>query len=313
MNTDSPDISVITINYNSSAYTIDCVRSIIKHTPDVLNYNIIVVDNNSAVEDFNKLSVLSEDSQVRVVKSNINLGFSGGNMLGVRQSSPKYYFFLNNDCLLLNDSLSVLLDFCNDHADVALCSPQLYSEGMHPQSSFDYFPTLSSKLLGTGILRLFKPGKFPRKHANRTEPFAVDVVSGSAMFVRAEAFDRVGGFDTRYFLYCEEEDLALTLSRQGYETFVIPTAKVQHFEGGSTERSLEIEKEFYISYLQFYRKHFGGFKTQILKTYLVIKLLKRSFKDPKKRQLATFVMSGADSSHSLRHRQDSTVDPGNPP
>lgn len=297
------DVSVIIINYNSSAYTIQCVQSIFKKTSKKLNYQIVIVDNNSEKQDCDRLSVLSVNSKVKIIRSKFNLGFSGGHMLGIQFADAPFYFFLNSDCLLLNDCLSVLSAFCKKNKNIALCAPQLFSETMEKVRSFDYFPTLATKFLGVGILRFFSKKTYPDRKKFPKVPLKVDLVSGSTLFVRADIFFEIGGFDTNYFLYCEEEDLALRFSKKRYDVFLVPEAQTQHFGGGSTTKSLDIDKEFYISFLYFYRKHYGFLSTQLLKAYLFMKLFRKSFKNAKYSKLAFFVLGGADLSNSLRHKQ----------
>ena len=189
-------------------------------------------------------------------------------MLGVQFVNAKYYFFLNNDCELQNDCLSILHTFCESNNDVALCSPQLYLKNGQHQPCIDYFPILSTKILGLGILKPFYGERYFKRKKLHTKPIQVDVVSGSQMFVNAKSFNAIGGFDTTFFLYCEEEDIALRLFKAGYKTFLVPEAKNVHAGGGSTPASLEIRKEFYISFLYFYRKHYGFVKTNFLNLFI---------------------------------------------
>lgn len=272
------DVSVILINYNSSEFTISCVQSIIEKTDKSLNYNIVVVDNSSEIEDYKNLHQLKDIENIQIIRSDLNLGFSCGNMYGVSFTKAKYYFFLNNDCKLLNDCLNILFDFSEKNRNVGICSPQLYSEENIPVSSFDHFPLLITKFLGTGVLKLLKGKNYKARKATYTTPTKVDLVSGSQMFVQKEAFNKVGGLDPIYFLYCEEEDLALKMHDQKYDVYLIPEAKNIHYGGCSTPSSYEIRKEFYISFLYFYRKHYGFFKTEILKVLLFLRIVRKSLK-----------------------------------
>lgn len=297
------NVSVIIINYNSSFYTCQCVESILKYTSHDLNYQIVIVDNNSEIQDYNLLSALSENPKIKIIRSKFNLGFSGGHMFGVQFTEAPYYFFLNNDCLFLNDCLSILYSFCEANEKVALCSPQLFSEKMEKVCSFNYFPTLATKFLGTGILRFLSKKNYPDRRESYDKPLKVDLVSGSTLFVRVDAFFEIGGLDTNYFLYCEEEDLALRFSKKSYDVFLVPEAQTQHFGGGSTKKNLDIEKEFYISFLYFYRKNYGILRTQLLKVYLFLNLSRKFFKNAKYRKLLLFVLFGAHLADSLRHKQ----------
>ena len=296
-------ISVITVNYNSSQYTKACVDSILKHTSSRLDYQIVVVDNNSEPDDYRKLMDLSGIDKVLVVRSKINLGFAGGNMYGVQFCDADYYFFLNNDSELQNDCLSILSEFCEQKPEVGICSPQLYEGDGRILCSFDYFPSLASKLLGTGLLRLMNPRQFPKKRFVYTEPLQVDIVSGSTLFVRATAFNELGGFDTNLFLYCEEEDIALRMRQHHYAVYLVPAAHNIHHAGASTQKSLAIRKEFYISFLYIYTKHYGFLKTQILKLLLIIRLLRKSIGSAENLELAVFIARNAPMKCSLKHKQ----------
>ncbi len=98
----SIDISFITINYNSSHYTIELIKSIQKYT--TIKYEIILVDNSSREEDFKILEAfVVKFDNIKLIKNRINAGFASGNMLGVNYARGEYYFFINNDTRLLND------------------------------------------------------------------------------------------------------------------------------------------------------------------------------------------------------------------
>ena len=301
------DIAVILINYNSSSFTIECVSSILQQTSTDISYGVVIIDNASEEEDYinlvNGLSQFDNKLPLHLFRSKINTGFSTGNMLGIQFISAKYYFFLNNDCLLQNDCLNILYTFCENNTETALCSPQLYNENGEHQLCFDYFPFLITKILGLGILKLTYGKRFIKRKGIYNKPVQVDVVSGSQMFVRSDVFNEIGGFDTTFFLYCEEEDIALRISRKGYSTYLVPEAKNIHKGGASTVPSMDIKKEFYISFLYFYRKHFGLFKQQILKLVLILRLLRRSFTNFENIKLCKFVASGAHFKHSLKHKQ----------
>ena len=292
------DVAVILINYNSSEHTIACLSSILQHTRQGLSYGIVIIDNASAEDDFRRLAQhineLDHKVPLQLFRSRLNTGFAGGNMQAVQFISANYYFFLNNDCQLQNDCISILHDFCEEHEDTALCSPQLFHEDGSHQPCFDYFPYLRTKLFGLGILRLSYGKRYIRRKRLYTDTVQVDVVSGSQMFVRASVFDNI---------YCEEEDIAFRLARAGYKAFLVPEARNMHLGGGSTVASLDIRKEFYISFLYFYRKHFGLLKQQLLKVILTLRLLRRSFSRADDFRLALFVAAGAHFRHSMKHKQ----------
>ncbi len=301
------DIAVILINYNSSHFTIDCITSIYQQTKSDLSYGIVIIDNASEEKDYanlvNSLSQFDKTLPLYLFRSKINTGFSSGNMLGVQFITAKYYFFLNNDCRLKNDCLNILFNFCEQNPETALCSPQLYNENGAHQPCFDYFPFLITKILGLGILKLTYGSRFIKRKGIYKQPVRVDVVSGSQMFIRANVFNKIGGFDTTFFLYCEEEDIALRIFKKGYTTYLVPEAINTHKGGASTVTSLDIRKEFYISFLYFYRKHFGFIKQQLLKSILTLRLLRKSLTNIDNFKLSMFIASGAHFKYSLKHKQ----------
>jgi GT2 family glycosyltransferase len=301
------DVAVILINYNSSNYTIKCINSIKSTTCKDLTYKIVIIDNASETDDFRKLadhvSANNNENTIHLYRSKINLGFSAGNMMGVQNIDADYYFLLNNDCILQNDCIGILHRFCENNEQVALCSPQLFDSNGVPIPCINYFPTLKTKIFGSGILNLSYNNKHIRRKVKYSTPVQVDVVSGSQMFVRADYFFEIGGLDTIFFLYCEEEDLALRFNKAGYKTYLVPQAKNYHLGSASTKKSLAIKKEFYISFLYFYRKHYGFIKYLFLKYIFTLKLLRKSLKDKDNFRLALFVATGSHLKYSLRHIQ----------
>lgn len=120
------DISFITINYNSSQYTISLVESIIKNSSDIL-YEIIIVDNASKKDDLFKLkNFVSDKINIKLIENSINSGFASGNMLGINYAKGKYYFFINNDCTLLNNTSKILKDFLDFNEDVGLATAKVW-------------------------------------------------------------------------------------------------------------------------------------------------------------------------------------------
>lgn len=301
------DVAIILINYNSSDYTAKCINSIVTNTSNKLTYRIIVIDNASKPDDFQKLkstiSKINKEGIIALHRSKINLGFSSGNMMGIQMVDAQYYFLLNNDCILQNDCIGILYRFCENNRQVALCSPQLYNTDGITIPCINYFPTLKTKIFGSGINNLSYGKNRIRRKEKYTNPVQVDVVSGSQMFVRAEYFCEIGGLDTIFFLYCEEEDLAIRFNKAGYKTYLVPQARNYHYGSASTEKSLPIKKEFYISFLYFYRKHYGFISTLLIKVIISLRLIRKLFKDKDNYRLVMFITKGAHLKHSLRHLQ----------
>ena len=297
-------VTIIIINYNSSHYTLSCVESITRHVASTLYYNVIIVDNNSEENDFNTLSARCEQwPHVTLVRSVLNLGFSGGNMLGVQHANAEYLLFLNNDTIFLNDNVSLFLEFMQAHSNVGICTGQMYNGEGLSVSSFQDFPAVAQRILGAKVLRLLFPNKYPDNRILYDKPQKVDVVSGASMFTDFSKFAKVGGLDTNYFLFCEEEDIAKKLSKAGYSAYLVPDAKYVHYVGKSTTSNLDIEKEFFISYFYYLRKHITKLGYTIIVLYCFIKIFMRFFRGIRYLKLAFFILSFPGLEHSVRHKQ----------
>jgi GT2 family glycosyltransferase len=295
------DISIVLLNYNSSHFTLQCVDSIIRQTNPELAYEIIIIDNNSSIEEYNKLKVLEQHTKINIFRSHYNLGFSGGNMLGVQFChNPSYYAFINNDCTLVNDCLGILKNFLDQKSDATIVCGQMYNSNIEHWASFNYFPSIARLILGKNTLHKICPYKYPDIKSVYTSPLKVDLVSGSFMFINAQHFSEIGGFDTNYFLYCEEEDLCMTMKKKNLMTFLVPEAKFIHFGGQSSVKNFDLEREFYISLFYFFRKHYSAFHRFLLAIVYFIKLLFKSYKSLNYMKLAIFLLAGAPMKYSMR-------------
>jgi GT2 family glycosyltransferase len=123
------------------------------------------------------------------------------------------------------------------------------------------------------------------------------------MFFRRDVFCSIGGFDTVFFLYCEEEDICKRVWDFGKKVYFIPKAEVFHEAGGSTEKSFEIEREFYISYYHLLDKHFNLFERLLLKASLFVKLFFRIFKKKNGFKIFLAMFQCFSKKNSLRYKQ----------
>ena len=123
------------------------------------------------------------------------------------------------------------------------------------------------------------------------------------MFVDYSKFARIGGFDTNYFLYCEEEDIAKKMNTNGFSVFLVPDAKFIHHMGKSTSRNLDIEKENYISLLYYHKKHSNSVIFILHKVFYFFKNIKKFYKHIDYVKLSIFILCGAKMKYSLKHKQ----------
>ncbi|WP_108803602.1 glycosyltransferase family 2 protein [Aquimarina sp. Aq107] len=302
------DISIILINYNSSSFTIDCIKSIIEKTSNDISYEFIVVDNASELDDYLLLDKKIKELQVsnlKLIQSKYNTGFGGGNMHGIQFSNGKYYAFVNNDTILQNDCLNIVFNFLEKTEDASICAPQQYNEQGEVQKSFDHFLSLRRELFGRKLLEKLNPTKYPKRKKIYDTPVKVQSVPGSFLVVSADAFEKVGGFDTNIFLYYEETDLCYRISKNISNglCYLVPQGRYTHFKGQSTQKSIAIKKELKISLLYVLRKNSGYIAYQVLRSWLTFKFFFKSIIKPKNFSLFILFLKGASLSESLKLKQ----------
>lgn len=305
------DVSCVIINYNTSGYTIDCIKSIIQNTQSI-SFEIVVVDNASKQEDYLLLKEYLDSKKyinVKFIRSRINIGFGAGNMLGVQiASSCKYYAFINNDTLqVTSDCLGGLYSFMEENKHVGICSPQMLDEDKNFRVTIDHFSTLGREILKRSNLEKLFPKKYLNRKQTFSKPTKVQYVQGSFMFTNAKVFNELGGFDTNLFLYYEESDLSLRLLREkNLETYICPDFEYIHYKGGSTTKGIAIKIEQKVSLLYHTRKHHGWFQYRVLLSYFIVRYSLTSIIKPKYFKLLLCFLRGAHVSDSLRQKQKIT-------
>ncbi|QXP61501.1 glycosyltransferase family 2 protein [Olleya sp. HaHaR_3_96] len=272
------DVSIIIVNYNSSGYTINCIDSIYKYTKDLV-FEIIVIDNHSQTEDLNSLENHLNTAKFTLIKSSENLGFGGGNHLGVQQAKGNFLAFINNDAELTENSLLQLLQYSQSQLKVGCIGlKQINGEGQTFKYSYRQFIGLKHHLFNSK-----KPINYYSKlyNSDLSEPFNVDLVSGAFMFFKREAYEKSGGFDPKIFLFYEEMDICLRLKKQGYSTQFYPKSSFIHYMGKSCG-NVALKTEFTVSYLYVIKKNYSTLYYQFLRFVLILKYGIKSIFKPKK-------------------------------
>ncbi|RAK22544.1 hypothetical protein B0I03_10466 [Flavobacterium aquaticum] len=294
------DLSIIIINYNTSKYTINCIESIVNTISDSINYEIILVDNCSEISDLSNLEEqIKKFNHLTLIKNPINSGFGGGNTVGLSKAKGKFLAFVNNDTILQNDCFSILIDAMESNPSFGVCSPQSFKENGKFLPTIDHFTSPSKELFGRAFLEFINPKKYPKRKQIYSKPQRGQFVSGSFMVFRKEDFDKIGGFDTKIFLYQEETDICKRLLKLNKYAYLIPEAKFIHFHGASTKKSIAIKTELKLSTLYVIRKHYGWLAHKLILGFLIVKYFTRSFFKPEYWNLFKVLIKGGKLNHSL--------------
>jgi GT2 family glycosyltransferase len=265
-------LDIVIVNWNSGTRLRECLSSIGPLTGEVDDITVTVVDNASTDGSLGNLPRLN--CAVRIIRNVRNEGFGRACNLGARRGTAKYLLFLNPDTRLHPGALSVPFRFMEseDAARVGICGIQCVDAAGTIARSCARFPTpghMVAHSLGLDRLlpRIFPP-HFLSEWPHDTDR-TVDQVIGAFLFVRRVLFERLGGFDERFFVYYEDLDFALRARQAGWGSRYLATATIYH-EGGGTSRQVTARRLFYSlrSKLAFARKHFsaGGFLAVLLAT-----------------------------------------------
>jgi GT2 family glycosyltransferase len=233
------DLSIIIINWNSKAYLRKCLKSL-DGDRNGLSREILVIDNAS--HDGSAQMVAEEFPFIRFIQSKLNLGFSGGNNHAAQQAKGNFLLFLNPDTVVEGDALVKLVQTLRQIPDAGIAGARLLNSDRTLQiSCVQSFPTITNQVLNCDLLRQW----FPKSELwcmtalfnNSFEPAPVEAVSGACLMIKRDLFERLGGFDERYFMYSEDIDLCFKVHQTGCRCYYVPGATVIHHGGGSSQNA----------------------------------------------------------------------------
>jgi GT2 family glycosyltransferase len=259
------EVSIVLVNYNQREYTAQCLDSIRAAQID-LPYEVVLVDNASQGDDADWLESTYPD--VRLVRSSRNLYIAGGNNLGIRASEGHYVLLLNNDTLLAKGSVESAARFLDGHPHVAGVGGNLLNADGSFQSGYFDFPSLWSEFLFVTRLGLLLDPLFP-SHPPAAEACEVDWMSTAFMLFRRDALEQVGLVDEEYLIYSDETDLEYRLRKAGWALYYLPELTTIHF-GGKSLTPWKRRRLLHRGKLLFFRKHYGLFRTTILRGLFAI-------------------------------------------
>ncbi|HET8760122.1 MAG TPA: glycosyltransferase family 2 protein [Nitrospiria bacterium] len=213
-----PLASVIVVNWNGESYLAECVDSLLAQTYPRLE--IIVVDNGST-DGSVRLLTKRYGAKIRLVLSPANLGFTGGNNLGMAAAGGAYVLLLNNDAVADPEWVHALVRDAEADSRIGMCASKIVS--YDDPSVIDSAGLLLAR---DGLAR--GRGRLARDESRFSRPEDVLMPSGCAGLYRRAMLDEVGVFDERFFMYCDDVDLGLRGRVAGWRCRYVPSAVVRH-------------------------------------------------------------------------------------
>lgn len=254
-------ISIIIVNYHVDKELFLCLQSIYNSKPKV-PVEIIVVDNNETKTIYSELK--KKFPKVIYVK-NDNKGFGQGNNVGAQHAKGEYLFFLNPDTKIEEGSVDILSNYLNTHKKVGIVAPILKNISgklVDLQGARELTPIHA--IFGFSFISKLFPKNFIankywyKDEWNKKIIKEVESIPGTAFVIRKNIYEKIGGFDEKFFLYFEEHDICKRVIKLGWKVVMHPEATVKHVLGASTRKSnKDIKKIFNQSRFYYFKKHFG--------------------------------------------------------
>ncbi|WP_185154933.1 glycosyltransferase family 2 protein [Dysgonomonas sp. HDW5A] len=232
-----PLLSIISVNYNGFDDTCEMIDSLKEHL--TFSFEVIVVDNASKVNDAERIRLIYP--WVKCIRSEKNLGFAGGNNIGIAEAKGKYLFLLNNDTFVTDNSLSNLITFMDSNPQVGAVTPKLKFALYSDEIQFAGYASFSKITLRNHII-----GYGEKDEGQYEIPKRSAFLHGAAMMVRKEVIGKAGILPDMYFLYYEELDWCERIKEAGYELWYVPGGTVYHKESKSVGSNSSL-KMFYMT------------------------------------------------------------------
>lgn len=228
-------LSIITVNYNG----LDDTCALIESIPFNETMEVIVIDNASKQDE---ASIIAQRyPYIKSIRTDKNLGFAGGNNVGIKEAKGKYLFLINNDTVFKEFNVESLINRLESSPKIGIVCPKIrFAWGTNPIQYAGYTPlskiTVRNEAIGFGEE---DHGQYDTTHPT---PYA----HGAAMLIKREAIEKVGLMPEDYFLYYEEIDWSMMYTKSGYEIWYDPACTIYHKESQSTGQDSPL-RTYYIT------------------------------------------------------------------
>lgn len=265
-------LSIVIVHYDTPELTLGCVKSIFKNISN-LPFEIIIIDNGSQLSIKNELK--KQYPAIQFIELGKNTGFSVANNLGIFNSIGKHVLILNSDTEMSEQGIEKMLSYLESHPEVGAVGPQHRNPNNSFQLSCGKFPTFFSELtrkifhyrlsINDPVIREYLENKY-------SDTTAVDWVSGSCLFIKREALEKVGLFDENFFMYFEDIDLCTRIRKAGWEIHYLSDINIVHYGGRSVRHNLlHALVEYRKSQAYFVREYYGFFGGLFIRLLLLFK------------------------------------------
>ena len=260
---ENPLVSIITLNWNTPQVTADFLRSV-KDNQTYKNIEVIVVDNGS-LENPTQLFE-STFPGVKIILTGENLGFAGGNNVGIAQATGDYLFIVNNDTEFTPGLIEELVKVFKNNPDAGMVSPKFhyfFHKGTIEYAGYNPVNVFTGR---NGMI-----GCREKDKGQYNEMKVTHYAHGGGMMVSRDVIEKVGPLPENFFLYYEELDWSEQIKRKGFKIYYQPKGLIYHKESMSTGKSSTL-KTYYLTRnrILFMRRNMSAFQLTVFIIYFAL-------------------------------------------
>ena len=260
---ENPLVSIITLNWNTPQVTADFLRSV-KDNQTYKNIEVIVVDNGSLENPTHLFE--STFPGVKIILTGENLGFAGGNNVGIAQATGDYLFIVNNDTEFTPGLIEELVKVFKNNPDAGMVSPKFhyfFHKGTIEYAGYNPVNVFTGR---NGMI-----GCREKDKGQYNEMKVTHYAHGGGMMVSRDVIEKVGPLPENFFLYYEELDWSEQIKRKGFKIYYQPKGLIYHKESMSTGKSSTL-KTYYLTRnrILFMRRNMSAFQLTVFIIYFAL-------------------------------------------
>lgn len=241
-------VSGCIVTYNNEDIIQGCIESIFRETKGV-DFKLYIVDNHS--QDGTVAIVREYFPNLEIIEQQQNQGFGHGHNAVLNRLDSKYHVVINPDIYVEGDVISGLVGMLEEHPDVVMATPKILNE-----DGTEQFLPKKDPSIRYVIMSKFKPFRHLREEYTRQNEedgtaMEIEMCTGCFFVIRTELLKRLQGFDSRYFLYCEDADLSRRVREKGKIVFW-PYVSAMHKWSRANTRSVKGVMHFLTSLLKYF-------------------------------------------------------------
>ena len=248
-----PKVSIIVLTWNNYQDTKECLTSL--KNLDYDNYSVILVDNGSMDDSFERLKNEFQYSKFIFIKNKKNLGYAGGTNIGIKYAleklNPDFVWILNNDIVVASDSLKILVEALTKNSDIGVAGPTIYWSRTKEIMEQYY-------CLNLWLGRFLVKTNLDENEATKIKNEKGKYIGGAAVFLRKEALEEISLMPEEYFMYNEDAPWQENLRKTSWQLMYVGPAKVWHKKAISSSGKKTIMPDYYDSrnFLYFIKKYY---------------------------------------------------------